>query len=261
MNRKRALVTGASKGIGRQIALTLAKNGYDVGVNYYSDKAGAEEVCRLISEVGTHAVALYGDVGSLADIKAMFDRFEEEFGGIDLLVNNAGISAEAPFLETDEAFFDRMNNTDWKGLYFCAQTAAKQMITQGVHGVIINIASNQIYGCWPDATVYAGVKSAVSGFTRNAALELAPYGVRMAAVAPGYTDVGWEADDHRYDAANYLPLRRFATMEEIAEAVRYLASEQAGYITGTCLTVDGGATLPVVAANEFTAQLDGLQKG
>ena len=150
-----------------------------------------------------------------------------------------------------ELTFDRMTAIDWKGLFFSSQEAAKRMIGRGTKGVIINISSNQVDGCWPRAAIYGPTKAAVSKFTRNAAMELAGYGIRMAAVAPGYTDVGWAPDDIRWEAAARLPFGRFASTREIAEAVAYLASPQAAYITGTTLTVDGGATLPVVAANDF----------
>jgi NAD(P)-dependent dehydrogenase (short-subunit alcohol dehydrogenase family) len=181
----------------------------------------------------------------------MFETIFKEFGGVDLLVNNAGISYEAPFLEATEEFFNLMTNTDWKGVFFCSQIVAKKMIELNKKGCIINIASNQIYGCWPGASVYAPSKASVVQFTKNAAMELSHYGIRMVAIAPGYTDVGWPEGDIRYEAMSRLPLKRFASTEEIAEAVLFLASDKAGYITGTCLAIDGGATLPVVAKNDF----------
>ena len=125
------------------------------------------------------------------------------------------------------------------------------MIKNNTKGVIVNISSNQVEGCWPRATIYAPTKAAVSKFTKNTAMELIPHNIRMVAVAPGYTNVGWAPDDHRMDAAKKLPMRRFASTKEIAEGVAYLIGENAGYITGTTLTIDGGATLPVTAANDF----------
>lgn len=155
------------------------------------------------------------------------------------------------FLDATEEMFDHMTAVDWKGVYFSSQIAAKRMIEREIRGVIINIASNQVDGCWPRATIYGPTKAAVAKFTRNAAMELSLKGIRMVAVAPGYTDVGWEPGDIRLEAAKRLPMKRFATTEEIAQAVIYLASDAADYITGTMLTIDGGATLPVVAANDF----------
>lgn len=251
MERKTALITGAAKGIGRQIAISMAKAGYDIAVNYRSDKGAAEEVCRIAQESGSKALAVYADMGKLPDIHSMYRQIYQYFGRLDVVVNNAGISSEVYFLDATEEMFDHMTSVDWKGVYFSSQIAAKKMIEKGTKGVIINISSNQVDGCWPRATIYAPTKAAVTKFTKNAAMELALKGIRMAAVAPGYTDVGWEPGDIRLEAAKRLPMRRFATTEEIAQGVIYLASDAADYITGSTLTIDGGATLPVVAANDF----------
>lgn len=248
---KVALVTGAAKGIGRQIAISMAKAGYDIVVNYRSDEKAAEEVCQIAKEHGREAMAVYADMGVIEDIHKMYDQVFERFGAVDVLVNNAGISSEVYFLDATEEMFDHMTAVDWKGLFFCSQIAAKRMVEKGIKGVIINISSNQVDGCWPRATIYAPTKAAVAKFTKNAAMELSLKGIRMVAVAPGYTDVGWEPGDIRLEAASRLPLRRFASTEEIAQGVIYLASDAAGYITGTTLTIDGAATLPVVAANDF----------
>jgi len=251
MANKVAVVTGSSRGIGKQIAITLSENGYDVVVNYYNDKACAEEVCERVRRSGRKCICIKADVGKMDEVQGMFDCIFEEFGQVDLLVNNAGISYEAPFLEASEEFFDKMTSVDWKAVFFSSQIVANKMVEKNIRGTIINIASNQVYGCWPGASVYAPSKAAVVQFTKNAAMELSHHGIRMVAVAPGYTDVGWPEDDIRHEAASRLPLRRFATTKEVAEAVLYLASDKAGYITGTCLTIDGGATLPVVAKNDF----------
>lgn len=248
---KVAVITGASRGIGREIALTLAEQGYHVAINYRTGKKEAQEVCAAARNFGVRAEAFYADVGNLQELTRMYEEIDQVFPEIHLLVNNAGSSSEVYFLEATEEMFDRMNATDWKSVYFSSQLAAKRMIAGKIHGVIINISSNQVKGCWPRATIYAPTKAAVSKFTKNAAMELAPYGIRMAAVAPGYTDVGWDPADHRNKAAERLPMRRFATTREIAEGVKYLASPEAAYITGSTLMIDGGATLPVIADNDF----------
>ena len=252
MRQKTALITGAAKGIGSQIAISMAKAGYDIAVNYRSDRAAAEEVCRIAGESGRKAKAIYADMGVVDDIRRMYEQAFEIFDVVDVVVNNAGISSEVYFLDATEEDFDKMTAVDWKGVYFSSQIAAKRMIEKEVRGVIINISSNQVEGCWPRATIYGPTKAAVSKFTRNAAMELALNGIRMVDVAPGYTDVGWEPGDIRLEAAARLPLRRFATTEEIAQGVIYMASDAADYITGSTLTIDGAATLPVVAANDFT---------
>lgn len=251
MENKTALITGAAKGIGRQIAISMAKAGYDIAVNYRSDRQAALEVCRIAGENGVRAFPVYADMSVVDDIRGMYDQVFSQFGAVDVLVNNAGISSEVYFLDATEEMFDHMTAVDWKGVYFSSQIAAKRMIEREIRGVIINIASNQVDGCWPRATIYGPTKAAVAKFTRNAAMELSLKGIRMVAVAPGYTDVGWEPGDIRLEAAKRLPMKRFATTEEIAQAVIYLASDAADYITGTMLTIDGGATLPVVAANDF----------
>lgn len=251
MRKKTALITGAAKGIGRAITLELAKAGYNVVINYHSDENAARTLKEKAEGYGVRALTVYADMASVAGIKAMYGQAIAAFGQIDLAVNNAGISSEVYFLDAGEEDFDRMTAIDWKGLYFSSQCAARHMVERGIKGVIINISSNQVDGCWPRATIYGPTKAAVSKFTKNAAMELSLKGVRMAAVAPGYTDVGWEPGDVRLAAAPRLPLRRFASTAEIAKAVVYLASDDAAYITGSTLTIDGGATLPVVAANDF----------
>ena len=251
MRRKTALITGAAKGIGRTVTIELARAGYNAVINYHSDENAARMLKEEVEGYGVRALTLYADMASVADIKEMYGRAVDEFGQLDLVVNNAGISSEVYFLDACEEEFDRMTAIDWKGLYFSSQCAARHMVEKGVKGVIINISSSQVDGCWPRATIYGPTKAAVSKFTKNAAMELSLKGVRMAAVAPGYTDVGWEPGDVRLEAASRLPLRRFASTTEIAKAVVYLASDDAAYITGSTLTIDGGATLPVVAANDF----------
>ena len=250
-NHKTVLVTGGAKGIGRQISLTMAEEGYDVVVNYRSDEVAAKEIRARIEAMGRKCLIVYGDMAKMEDIRQMYRRAFEAFPTIDVVVNNAGISSEVYFLEATEEMFDHMTAVDWKGVFFSSQIAAKGMIERNTRGVIINVASNQVDGCWPRATIYGPTKAAVAKFTRNAAMELSLKGIRMVAIAPGYTDVGWEPGDIRLEAAQRLPLKRFATTKEIAKGVVYLASEDADYIVGSMLTMDGGATLPVVAANDF----------
>ena len=251
MERKVALVTGAVRGIGRQTALALAREGYDVLVNYHRGREEAQALCDLAKGFGVHSWPVYADMGRVEEIRAMFDEIDALTPRLDLLVNNAGISSEVYFLDATEADFDRMTAIDWKGLFFCSQCAAKKMIAQGTGGVIVNVASNQVDGCWPRASIYGPTKAAVAKFTRNAGMELVLHGVRMVAIAPGYTNVGWPEGDIRLEAAARLPLRRFASTEEIAQGIVYLASDKAAYMVGSMLTIDGGATLPVVAANDF----------
>lgn len=249
--KRTVLVTGGAKGIGKQICLTMAEEGYNVIVNYRSDENAAKGIKKQIEDMGRKCEIIYGDMSKVEDIRAMYEKAYQIFDEIDVVVNNAGISSEVYFLDATEEMFDHMTAVDWKGVFFSSQIAAKAMIQRKTKGVIINVSSNQVDGCWPRAAIYAPTKAAVTKFTKNAALELAKTGVRMVAIAPGYTDVGWEPGDIRLEAAARLPLQRFASTKEIAKGVAYLASDDAAYMLGSTLTIDGGATLPVVAANDF----------
>ncbi len=251
MERNTALISGAAKGIGKATALAMAKAGYDIIVNYHSNEAAALEICAAAEGLGVSAMPVYANLAKMDEIAAMFAAVFARFPRLDVLVNNAGVSDEVYFLDATEENFDYVTAVDWKGLFFCAQHAAKQMVATATRGVIINVTSNQAEGCWPRASIYGPTKAAVSKFTKNAAMELAPHGIRMVAIAPGYTDIGWAADSHIRDAEKLLPLRRFAQPEEIAQGIVYLASDAASYMTGAVLTIDGGATLPVVACNDF----------
>ncbi|MBE9593076.1 MAG: SDR family NAD(P)-dependent oxidoreductase, partial [Proteobacteria bacterium] len=164
---KIALVTGSSKGIGRAVALALAKRGYDVGVNYNVHGAEAAEVADSIRKMGRRSLILKADVGKVSEINSMFDQFFQEFGSIDLLVNNAGVSIFAPFIQVTEELWDTVTNVDWKGTFFCTQRAAQNMIDMKKKGVILNVSSNQKDGCWPTASVYGPTKMAIAKFTRN----------------------------------------------------------------------------------------------
>ena len=181
MHRKTALITGGARGIGKQISLDLAEEGYNIVVNYRSDKEAACEICEKAKENGVDSLAVYADMGSVRDIEKMYQIAFEKFDVIDLVVNNAGISPEVYFLEATEKIFDDMTAIDWKGLFFSSQIAAKKMVEKSVRGVIINISSNQVEGCWPRATIYGPTKAAVTKFTQNAAMELSLKGIRMAA--------------------------------------------------------------------------------
>ena len=256
---KKALVTGASRGIGRAVALALAERGYDIGVNYHRHGESAGEVASEIRGTGRKALVLKADVGRKAEIDTMFDRFLDEFGDIDLLVNNAGVSLFAPFLKVTEELWDTVTNIDWKGTYFCAQRAAREMVKRKKKGVILNLSSNQKDGCWPTASVYGPSKAAIAKFTKNAAFELARYGIRVLAIAPGYTDVGWPDDNPIQEAKEKIPLKRFATPEEIAGVICRLVSDEFAYMTGSCLDIDGGALLPVVTENDLDADWSSVE--
>ncbi|WP_165822326.1 SDR family NAD(P)-dependent oxidoreductase [Paenibacillus montanisoli] len=252
MARKVALVTGAGRGIGRGIAIAFARSGYDVCVNYNQSADKAKEVVQELLQLGVRAEAIQGDISKLEGIQSLYDQFREQFGRIDVLVNNSGITRMKPFLETTPELFDEVFNTDMKGLYFCSQQAARLMVEQGTKGVIINISSNHAEGCWANSTVYAAAKAGVNKLTKNMALDLAPHGIRVVGIAPGYTNNGWADGSERAqkiveNISSRIPLGRFCTPIEVGEAAVFLSSESAGYMTGTTMFMDGGALLPVWA--------------
>ena len=252
--RPTALVTGASRGIGRGIALALAEAGYDVGVNYASSQPEALAVADACRAAGVRADAMHADVGDISDIEALFANFLGRFGHLDLLVNNAGIGLKVPFLETTEEQYDRVMDVNLRGVFFCTQAAARAMVARGQGGVIINNTSIHQEIQHPNTSVYGPAKAALEKFTRHAALELAPYGIRVNAVAPGatITQEGLEATPHWKLVRSRIPLGRHGLPEDVARAVVFLASEQASYITGASLTIDGGAVLPAGLLSAYT---------
>ncbi len=252
MMRKCALVTGASSGIGKGIARVLAENGYDVGINFNQNETGARDTLGQVEMCGARGVLLQADVADMRQNEALAASFLDAFGRVDLLVNNAGITRAKPFLKVDEALFDAVLGIDLKGSFFLTQHIARRMVSDKTAGRIVNITSNHQHGCWPGSTVYAASKAALMKFTQNCAMELAPYQITVNAIAPGYTVIERMGDyQTRYAGPlSRIPLKRFLTPEEVGHAVVYLASEQAGYITGTCLTMDGGALLPAWVAQE-----------
>lgn len=250
-------VTGASGTIGRGIALEYAKKGYDVAVHYNRTVAPASALAEEIRALGRKAVLIKGNIASVADIERMFQEFEEQLGGLDVMVNNAGVTVIFPLLEADEKKFDRVVDTDFKGTYFCTSFAARNMIAHHIRGTIINISSNHDKGCWNGFTAYAAVKAGLDKFTMNAAMELAPYGIRVVCIAPGYTAPDgcnetkevFGIDDPRYynGVTSCIPLKRFAEASEIGKLALFLGSADAAYITGTTVTCDGGSLLPALS--------------
>ena len=255
---KVAFVTGAGRGIGKGIALELAQAGYDLGISYSTTADGAKDAVEKIRAMGRRVELYQADIRHTDQIDAMFQKFFADFDHIDLMVNNAGITRFAPFLEATPEQFDTVVGTDMRGTFFCAQAAARMMVEKGTPGVIINIGSNHAAGCWPGATFYAAAKAGLDKMGKNMAMELAPHGIRVITVSPGYTalpESSWgkteEGKASMRSVAERIPMNRFATPAEIGKAVLFLASEGAGYITGTTLYIDGAALLPVLADNTY----------
>lgn len=242
---KAALVTGASRGIGRAIALALAKKGYVVAVNYGGSQAAAEDVKAEIEAAGGRAIVIQGDVSKAEDVDKVFAEIKKEFGRLDVLVNNAGITRDSLMLRLKEENWDAVIDTDLKSGFLTMKAAAPIMMRQK-KGAIVNIAS--VVGIMGNIGQinYSAAKAGVIGMTKTAARELAARGVRVNAVAPGFiatsmTDV--IPEKIKEGMIHSIPLGRMGQAEDVANAVCFLASDEASYITGQVLKVDGGMVM------------------
>mgnify|MGYP003604356315 FL=1 len=245
MAKKVVLVTGASRGIGRAIALTLAEAGADVAVNYAGNAAAAEEVAAEIRKMGRRALILQGDVSQTEAAAAMLDAVVAEFGRCDILVNNAGITRDGLLMRMKEEDWDAVLNTNLKGVFNCTKAALKYMMKQR-SGKIVNIAS--VVGIMGNAgqANYAAAKAGCIGFTKSVAKEVASRGITVNAVAPGLiaTDMTSVLPDKVIEEmAAGIPLKRAGQPVDVAKAVLFLVSDDAAYITGQTLNVDGGMVM------------------
>ncbi len=242
---KTALVTGASRGIGRAIALTLAAKGYAVALNYAGSQAAAEAVKGEIEAAGGKAFTIQGDVSKAEDVDRIFKTIKEEFGQLDVLVNNAGITRDGLLIRMKEESWDAVLSTDLKS-DFLNITAAAQRMMRKKKCYIINIASVVgIMGNIGQAN-YAAAKAGVIGLTKACAKELAARNIRVNAVAPGFiaTDMTDAIPEKNKEAMlTAIPLGRMGLAEDVAKAVSFLASDDASYITGQVLKVDGGMVM------------------
>jgi NAD(P)-dependent dehydrogenase (short-subunit alcohol dehydrogenase family) len=244
---KVALVTGAQQGIGRAIAIECAAAGANLAVNWLDDEAAAHEVAASIVGHNRRAITIRADMAKLDEVREMVAAVVAEFGAIDILVNNAGVFPRVDFLTMTEADWDFVHDVNLKGAVFCAQAAALEMVKAGRGGAIVNITSGAAFRGSPRGVHYVASKGGIVSMTRQMALELAPHRIRVNAIAPGLTDTAQprygssEEEIVAMGAAN--PLGRIAQPEDIARAALYLASDQAGFVTGHTLHVNGGSYL------------------
>jgi len=240
-----ALVTGASRGIGRAIAQVLASEGAAVAVNYRSGREKAEEVVKEITAAGGRAVALSGDVADFAQAKALVEQTVKELGGLHILVNNAGIAKDGLIFNLEPEDWLSVMRVNFGGVFNCTKAAMGHFMAQR-DGVIVNVSSVMGERGWIGESNYAASKGAVNAFTRCCAMELARFGVRINAVLPGFSPTelvaGLTQKDGGKGIKKQIPMRDFSTVEEIARVAVFLAGPDSAYMTGSLVPVDGGAS-------------------
>ncbi len=242
---KTALVTGGSRGLGRAVCLELAKGGASVVLCYAGNEAAAQETVREIEALGAKALAIRCDVSDAAQVDALVKAAVETFGQIDILVNNAGITRDNLLMRMSEADFDAVISTNLKGTFLCMKAVSRLMLKQR-YGRIVNLSS--VVGLRGNAgqVNYAASKAGVVGMTKSLAKELASRGVTVNAVAPGFIETDMTAaltDAARAAAQGSIPMNRLGAPEDVAKAAAFLASDDAAYITGQVLAVDGGMAM------------------
>jgi len=240
-----AIVTGGGRGIGRAIAVRIAREGANVAISYRSNDSAAEETAKAVREAGTKCEVFKGDVASPGDVEALFKGVSDAFGRVDILVNNAGITRDNLMMRMKEDEFDDVLQTNLKGTYLCTRAALRPMV-RARWGRIVSVSS--VVGLVGNAgqANYAASKAGIIGFTKSVAREVAQRGITVNAVAPGYVETeltGTLPEDVKDRIKAQVPMGRFGEAEEVAEVVAFLAGEGAGYVTGQTIAVDGGMTM------------------
>jgi NAD(P)-dependent dehydrogenase (short-subunit alcohol dehydrogenase family) len=236
-----ALVTGASRGIGKEITLELARNGCRIAVNYYNDPTSIDAPISEIRAIQSDAIAVEADIRSSAQVAAMFEKVIAAFGRLDLLVNNAGVQTWKPLLEVTEEEWDLVIDTNLKGCFLCTQQAARYMKDHG-GGSIVNLGSGCNKLAFPSLVAYTASKGGIEMFTKEAAVELGRYGIRVNCIAPGSIESArtrQEDPDYAGTWSKLTPLCRVGTAADIAPTVVFLASKGAAFISGQTIWIDG----------------------
>lgn len=245
MEKKVALITGASRGIGKQIALTMASEGYDVIINFNGNEEKAKAVCEECSKLGSNAMIVKANVADFAQVEAMVKTVMDAYGRIDVLVNNSGITKDTLLLRMSEEDFSSVVDVNLKGCFNCIKHVSKVMMKQR-SGAIINMASViGLVGNVGQAN-YAASKAGIIGLTKSVAKELAARGIRVNAIAPGFiaTEMTEVLDDKVKDGImTNIPLKQFGSVEDVANMVAFLASDKSKYVTGQVMNVDGGMVM------------------
>ncbi|WP_284139917.1 MULTISPECIES: 3-oxoacyl-[acyl-carrier-protein] reductase [unclassified Virgibacillus] len=242
---KSAIVTGASRGIGREIALELAKQGANVAVNYAGNEVKAQQVVDEIQALGVQAFKIQANVADEESVKAMVKEVVERFGSIDVLVNNAGITKDNLLMRMKVDEFDAVIDTNLKGVFVCTKSVTRQMMKQRA-GRIINVASIVGVSGNPGQANYVAAKAGVIGLTKTTAKELASRNILVNAVAPGFISTDMTdalTEEQKQAMLGMIPLEKFGAPEDVARVVRFLASEDANYITGQTIHIDGGMVM------------------
>lgn len=245
---KVVIVTGGSNGIGKEVAIKFAEYGADVAFSYYSDEEGAAETEKAVRGHEARVIAMQSDVGNKHDVDRLFDAVLDQWGGLDFLINNAGIQYTGPAHEVTLEEFDRVIATNLRGAFICAQRAIQHFLAEDKPGVIINMSSVHQIIPKPLYISYSVSKGGMQNLTRTLALEYAGQKIRVNGIGPGATitpmNEAWVDDpDKRKQVESHIPMGRAGTAEEMAEATAFLCSDHASYITGQTLYVDGGLTL------------------
>jgi NAD(P)-dependent dehydrogenase (short-subunit alcohol dehydrogenase family) len=248
-----AVITGGNSGIGRASAVALARAGFDVGIVWHDDEQRAREAIEECEQEGVRAEARHADLERVPGADEVVDELADALGGLDVLVNNAGMGHQDPFLEVDLETFRRVLELDLTAPFLCGQRAARRMVEAGRGGRIINITSVHEHVPLQGATAYTAAKHGLGGLTKGMALELAEHGITVNAVAPGEIATrmtGAEDEDPHEESRQSIPAGRPGDAREIGAVVAFLASEGASYVTGQSYVVDGGMLLTAASANQ-----------